>query len=61
MAEETSRAPAQFSFGPMSPQSFLSVFRSPALLEKTVECCCLSLGGQSSRLVVQLHCKYGGY
>lgn len=40
-------------------KSFLSVFRSPALLEKTVECCCLSLGGQSSRLVVQLHCKYG--
>ncbi|XP_055988071.1 cell cycle checkpoint control protein RAD9A isoform X1 [Sorex fumeus] len=40
-------------------KSFLSVFRSPAVLEKTVERCCLSLNGRSSRLVVQLHCRYG--
>ncbi|XP_055988073.1 cell cycle checkpoint control protein RAD9A isoform X3 [Sorex fumeus] len=39
-------------------KSFLSVFRSPAVLEKTVERCCLSLNGRSSRLVVQLHCRY---
>ncbi|XP_017392866.1 cell cycle checkpoint control protein RAD9A isoform X2 [Cebus imitator] len=40
-------------------KSFLSVFRSLAMLEKTVEKCCISLNGQSSRLVVQLHCKFG--
>jgi hypothetical protein len=40
-------------------QSFLSVFRSLATLEKTVEQCCISLNGRSTRLVVQLHCKYG--
>ncbi|XP_010996440.3 cell cycle checkpoint control protein RAD9A isoform X2 [Camelus dromedarius] len=40
-------------------KSFLSVFRSLAMLEKTVEKCCISLNGRSSRLVVQLHCKYG--
>ncbi|XP_008531952.1 cell cycle checkpoint control protein RAD9A isoform X3 [Equus przewalskii] len=39
-------------------KSFLSVFRSLAMLEKTVEKCCISLNGRSSRLVVQLHCKY---
>lgn len=40
-------------------KSFLSVFRSLAMLEKTVEKCCISLNGRSSRLVVQLHCKFG--
>uniref|UniRef100_A0A2K5D822 Cell cycle checkpoint control protein n=1 Tax=Aotus nancymaae TaxID=37293 RepID=A0A2K5D822_AOTNA len=40
-------------------KSFLSVFRSLAMLEKTVEKCCISLNGQSSRLVVQLYCKFG--
>ncbi|TKC36655.1 cell cycle checkpoint control protein RAD9A isoform X4 [Monodon monoceros] len=40
-------------------KSFLSVFRSLAMLEKTVEKCCISLNGRSSRLVVQLYCKYG--
>ncbi|XP_008271966.2 cell cycle checkpoint control protein RAD9A isoform X6 [Oryctolagus cuniculus] len=40
-------------------KSFLSVFRSLAMLEKTVETCCISLSGRSSRLVVQLHCRYG--
>ncbi|KAM7226194.1 hypothetical protein CapIbe_022339 [Capra ibex] len=40
-------------------KSFLSVFRSLAMLEKTVEKCCISLNDRSSRLVVQLHCKYG--
>ncbi|XP_012613001.1 cell cycle checkpoint control protein RAD9A [Microcebus murinus] len=40
-------------------KSFLSVFRSLAMLEKTVEKCCISLNGRSSCLVVQLHCKYG--
>ncbi|XP_014700200.1 cell cycle checkpoint control protein RAD9A isoform X1 [Equus asinus] len=40
-------------------KSFLSVFRSLAMLEKTVDKCCISLNGRSSRLVVQLHCKYG--
>ncbi|KAM6157726.1 cell cycle checkpoint control protein RAD9A [Rhynchocyon petersi] len=40
-------------------KSFLSVFRSLAVLEKTVETCCISLNSRSSRLVVQLHCKYG--
>ncbi|XP_011719339.2 cell cycle checkpoint control protein RAD9A isoform X8 [Macaca nemestrina] len=39
-------------------KSFLSVFRSLAMLEKTVEKCCISLNGRSSRLVVQLHCKF---
>ncbi|XP_013849492.1 cell cycle checkpoint control protein RAD9A isoform X2 [Sus scrofa] len=39
-------------------KSFLSVFRSLAMLEKTVEKCCISLSGRSSRLVVQLHCRY---
>lgn len=40
-------------------KSFLSVFRSLATLDKTVEKCCISLSPGSSRLVVQLHCKYG--
>lgn len=40
-------------------QSFLSVFRSLATVEKTVEKCCISLSGSNSHLVVQLHCKYG--
>ncbi|XP_012580749.1 PREDICTED: cell cycle checkpoint control protein RAD9A isoform X2 [Condylura cristata] len=40
-------------------KSFLSIFRSLALLEKTVDKCCISLNGRGSRLVVQLHCKYG--
>lgn len=40
-------------------KSFLSVFRSLVMLEKTVEKCCISVNGRSSRLVVQLHCKYG--
>nr|XP_048313759.1 cell cycle checkpoint control protein RAD9A isoform X3 [Myodes glareolus] len=40
-------------------QSFLSVFRSLAMVEKTVEKCCISLSGSNSHLVVQLHCKYG--
>ncbi|XP_004481658.1 cell cycle checkpoint control protein RAD9A [Dasypus novemcinctus] len=40
-------------------KSFLSVFRSLVMLEKTVERCCISLNARSSRLVVQLHCKYG--
>lgn len=44
---------------PFPAQSFLSVFRSLAMLEKTVERCCISLNDRSSRLVVQLHCKYG--
>ncbi|XP_022261304.2 cell cycle checkpoint control protein RAD9A isoform X3 [Canis lupus baileyi] len=39
-------------------KSFLAVFRSLATVEKTVEKCCISLNGRSSRLVVQLHCKY---
>ncbi|XP_003468336.1 cell cycle checkpoint control protein RAD9A isoform X3 [Cavia porcellus] len=40
-------------------KSFLSIFRSLAMLEKTVEKCCISLNDRSSCLVVQLHCKYG--
>ncbi|KAG6922622.1 RAD9 checkpoint clamp component A [Chelydra serpentina] len=40
-------------------QSFLGVFRSLPSLEKTVEKCLISLNPQASRLVVQLHCKYG--
>ncbi|KAM4845105.1 cell cycle checkpoint control protein RAD9A [Thomomys bottae] len=40
-------------------KSFLSVFRSLATLEKTVEKCCISLSSRSSSLVIQLHCKYG--
>ncbi|XP_008047456.2 cell cycle checkpoint control protein RAD9A [Carlito syrichta] len=40
-------------------KSFLSIFRSPTLLEKTVEKCCISLNGRSSHLVVQLLYKYG--
>lgn len=40
-------------------KSFLSVFRSLATVEKTVEKCCISLSGSNSHLVVQLHCRYG--
>ncbi|XP_026338856.2 cell cycle checkpoint control protein RAD9A isoform X2 [Ursus arctos] len=40
-------------------KSFLAVFRSLAMVEKSVERCCISLNGRSSRLVVQLHCRYG--
>ncbi|XP_072495380.1 cell cycle checkpoint control protein RAD9A isoform X3 [Notamacropus eugenii] len=40
-------------------KSFLSVFRSLAALEKTVERCCIALSPESSRLVIQLHCKHG--
>lgn len=40
-------------------KSFLSVFRSLAMVEKTVEKCCISLSGSNSHLVVQLYCKYG--
>ncbi|XP_036851390.1 cell cycle checkpoint control protein RAD9A isoform X3 [Manis javanica] len=40
-------------------KSFLSVFRSLVMVEKTVEKCCISLNGKSSYLVVQLHCRYG--
>ncbi|XP_032270742.1 cell cycle checkpoint control protein RAD9A isoform X2 [Phoca vitulina] len=40
-------------------KSFLAVFRSLATVERSVEKCCISLGGRSSRLVVQLHCRYG--
>ncbi|XP_054426777.1 cell cycle checkpoint control protein RAD9A [Pteronotus mesoamericanus] len=40
-------------------KSFVSVFRSLTMLEKTVEKCCISMNSRSSRLVVQLHCKYG--
>lgn len=40
-------------------KSFLSIFRSLVMLEKTVEKCCISLNDRSSCLVVQLHCKYG--
>lgn len=29
------------------------------MVEKSVEKCCISLNGRSSRLVVQLHCRYG--
>ncbi|XP_048339895.1 cell cycle checkpoint control protein RAD9A [Sphaerodactylus townsendi] len=40
-------------------KSFLAVFRSLSLLEKTVEKCLISLRFCASRLRVQLHCKYG--
>ncbi|XP_066108289.1 cell cycle checkpoint control protein RAD9A isoform X2 [Saccopteryx bilineata] len=40
-------------------KSFLSVFRSLVMLEKTVEKCCISLNSRSSHLMVQLHCRYG--
>ncbi|XP_005280585.2 cell cycle checkpoint control protein RAD9A isoform X1 [Chrysemys picta bellii] len=40
-------------------KSFLGVFRSLPSLEKMVEKCLISLNPQASRLVVQLHCKYG--
>ncbi|XP_068255005.1 cell cycle checkpoint control protein RAD9A isoform X2 [Nyctibius grandis] len=40
-------------------KSFLGVFRSLPSLEKTVGKCLLLLKPQASRLVVQLHCKYG--
>nr|XP_035923430.1 cell cycle checkpoint control protein RAD9A isoform X2 [Halichoerus grypus] len=40
-------------------KSFLAVFRSLATVERSVEKCCISLGGRSSRLVIQLHCRYG--
>ncbi|XP_030339605.1 cell cycle checkpoint control protein RAD9A [Strigops habroptila] len=40
-------------------KSFLGVFRSLPSLEKTAEKCLILLKPQLSRLVVQLHCKYG--
>ncbi|NXV86868.1 RAD9A protein, partial [Calonectris borealis] len=40
-------------------KSFLSVFRSLPSLEKTVWKCLILLKPRASRLVVQLHCKYG--
>ncbi|KAM4666873.1 LOW QUALITY PROTEIN: cell cycle checkpoint control protein RAD9A [Amazona ochrocephala] len=40
-------------------KSFLGVFRSLPSLEKAVEKCLILLNPQLSRLVVQLHCKYG--
>ncbi|XP_014804232.1 PREDICTED: cell cycle checkpoint control protein RAD9A [Calidris pugnax] len=40
-------------------KSFLGVFRSLPSLEKTVEKCLILLKPRASRLVVQLHCKYG--
>ncbi|XP_015273053.1 PREDICTED: cell cycle checkpoint control protein RAD9A, partial [Gekko japonicus] len=43
----------------VSMKSFLAVFRSLSLLEKTVEKCIILLRLCDSRLRVQLHCKYG--
>ncbi|XP_040176765.1 cell cycle checkpoint control protein RAD9A [Rana temporaria] len=40
-------------------KSVVSVFRSLPSLEKTVEKCLISLNTNSSRLVIQLFCKYG--
>ncbi|XP_025965025.2 cell cycle checkpoint control protein RAD9A isoform X1 [Dromaius novaehollandiae] len=40
-------------------KSFLGIFRSLPSLEKTVGKCLILLKPQASRLVVQLHCKYG--
>ncbi|XP_078515309.1 cell cycle checkpoint control protein RAD9A isoform X2 [Lissotriton helveticus] len=40
-------------------KSVLSVFRSLASLEKTVERCRITLNPKASRLVIQLLCKYG--
>uniref|UniRef100_A0A8C8S869 Cell cycle checkpoint control protein RAD9A n=1 Tax=Pelusios castaneus TaxID=367368 RepID=A0A8C8S869_9SAUR len=40
-------------------KSFLGVFRSLPSLEKMAEKCLIYLKPQASRLVVQLHCKYG--
>ncbi|XP_054684315.1 cell cycle checkpoint control protein RAD9A isoform X1 [Grus americana] len=40
-------------------KSFLGVFRSLPSLEKTVGRCLILLKPRASRLVVQLHCKYG--
>ncbi|KAJ7420228.1 Cell cycle checkpoint control protein RAD9A [Willisornis vidua] len=42
-----------------SPQSFLGVFRSLPSLEKSVGKCLILLKPRASRLVLQLHCKYG--
>ncbi|XP_075569121.1 cell cycle checkpoint control protein RAD9A [Pelecanus crispus] len=40
-------------------KSFLGIFRSLPSLEKTVWKCLILLKPRASRLVVQLHCKYG--
>ncbi|KAJ1168826.1 hypothetical protein NDU88_000739 [Pleurodeles waltl] len=40
-------------------KSVLSVFRSLASLEKTVERCRITMNPKASRLVIQLLCKYG--
>ncbi|KAM7108846.1 cell cycle checkpoint control protein RAD9A isoform 4-T4 [Ciconia maguari] len=40
-------------------KSFLGIFRSLPSLEKTVGKCLILLKPRASRLVVQLHCKYG--
>ncbi|XP_067388120.1 cell cycle checkpoint control protein RAD9A [Emydura macquarii macquarii] len=58
--EEGSRDPCGETFRcKVLMKSFLGVFRSLPLLEKTVEKCLISLNPRASRLVVQLHCKYG--
>ncbi|XP_037258823.1 cell cycle checkpoint control protein RAD9A isoform X2 [Falco rusticolus] len=44
---------------PTDGGSFLGIFRSLPSLEKTVEKCLILLRPRASRLVVQLHCKYG--
>ncbi|NWU04938.1 RAD9A protein, partial [Cephalopterus ornatus] len=40
-------------------KSFLGVFRSLPSLDKSVEKCLILLKPRTSRLVLQLHCKYG--
>ncbi|KAI1232740.1 hypothetical protein IHE44_0006579 [Lamprotornis superbus] len=42
-----------------SPQSFLGIFRSLPSLEKSVGKCLILFKPRASRLVLQLHCKYG--
>nr|XP_045228158.1 cell cycle checkpoint control protein RAD9A isoform X5 [Macaca fascicularis] len=55
---------ACFLFAPLFFQQYQAATPGQDLLRckilmKTVEKCCISLNGRSSRLVVQLHCKFG--
>lgn len=60
-APRCSRGPRQVTVPYPSLQSFLGIFRSLPSLEKSVGKCLILLKPRASRLVLQLHCKYGEY
>lgn len=61
-APRCSKGPRRVTVSPYpSPQSFLGIFRSLPSLEKSVGKCLILFKPRASRLVLQLHCKYGEY